>query len=363
MTDSDKWEAASGNILRGRRKLLEPGGRQESKAVHLTERGRPRDAGSRARWPGRAWTRQPAAAGGDPGSGNPLEPAQLSPPGTQRRTPGRAGEGAGVGGALTCGALRPGAGQRRQLQPQEQAEGERGEVRHPCGSGSAPSRGGRGRDWGGRGAAPHRRRGRRRCAPLGSGSRRRCARSRGAARTEAGGWAGAGRGAGGGVPGVLTPPPPPARPALRLGRAHTLARTPAPRTRPRLAHAGSPRTLARPAGSGPLSRTVTRLHSAPPHPRGPRGPLLFARSRATACTVCLAGAQVSGCDGGEGDGELPFELGVGEQVSGGRVLVGGGRGQPSGLGTGSQVNGGDGRGLCPKQEQVSTSEGIRHALR
>ena len=127
--------------------------------------------------------------------------------------------------------------------------------------------------------------------------------------------------------------------------------------------AGSPRTLGRPAGSGPLSRTVTRLHSAPPHPRAPRGPLLFARSRATACTVCLAGAQVSGCDGGEGEGELPFELGVGEQVSGGRVLVGEGRGQPSGLGTGSQVNGGDGRGLCPKQEQVSTSEGLRHALR
>jgi len=268
VTDSDKWEAASGNILRSRRKLLEPGYRQQSKAEHLTERGQPRDAGGRALWPGRAWTRQPAAAGGDPGSGKPLEPAQLSPPGTQRRMPGCAGEGAGIGGALTCGALRPGAGQRRQLQPQEQAEGERGEVRHPCGSGSAPSRRGRGRDWGGRGAAPHRRRGRRRCAPLGSGSRRRCARSRGAARTEAGGWAGAGRGAGGGVPGVLTPPP--ARPALRLGRAHTLARTPAPRTRPRLAHAGSPRT--RPAGrlGAALSHShaPTRSAPAPTRPAG-----------------------------------------------------------------------------------------------
>ena len=117
VTDSDKWEAASGNILRSRRKLLEPGYRQQSKAEHLTERGQPRDAGGRALWPGRAWTRQPAAAGGDPGSGKPLEPAQLSPPGTQRRMPGCAGEGAGIGGALTCGALRPGPNHISVLSP------------------------------------------------------------------------------------------------------------------------------------------------------------------------------------------------------------------------------------------------------
>nr|CAI9712823.1 unnamed protein product [Rangifer tarandus platyrhynchus] len=197
VTDSDKWEAASGNILRSRRKLLEPGDRQESKAEHLTERGGPRDAEGRARWPGRAWTRQPAAAGGDPGSGKPLEPAQLSPPGTQRRTPGCAEEGAGIGGALTCGALRPGAGQRLQLQPQEQAEGERGEVRHPGGSGSAPSRGGWGRDWGGRGVAPHCRRGRRgarRWAP-GAGAAALEAEARRELRREAGRGRDAGRGA------------------------------------------------------------------------------------------------------------------------------------------------------------------------
>lgn len=46
-------------------------------------------------------------------------------PGTER----------GPAGALTCGALRAGAGQRRQLQPQEQAEGERGEAPHPGGGG------------------------------------------------------------------------------------------------------------------------------------------------------------------------------------------------------------------------------------
>lgn len=147
VTDSDKWEAASGNIRHSRGKLLEPGGRQESTAGHSAESGGPGDAGGRARWPGRASTRRPGEIRA-PTSG-PQSAPRARTTFSSRDPAAGAGEAAGAGGALTCGALRPGAGQRRQLQPQEQAEGECGEARHPGGGGgggSAPSRRGRGRD-------------------------------------------------------------------------------------------------------------------------------------------------------------------------------------------------------------------------
>lgn len=138
---------------------------------------------------------------------SPGHGTQLSPP--------RAGESEGARGArrahspaALC-APAPGNGGRCSPRSRSRSRQRASPPRLPirAASGSAPSRGRRGRDSGGRGAAPHRQRGCRQCAPLGSrgwllsgcGSRRRCAPSPGAARTEARGWAGAGRGGRGAV--------------------------------------------------------------------------------------------------------------------------------------------------------------------
>lgn len=145
--------------------------------------------------------------------------------------------------------------------------------------GSAPSRGGPGGDWGGRGTAPHCRRRRGLCAPWAPGWLR-WAPGAGAAALEAEAprelrsEAGRGRdeGAEGGVPGVLTPPPPLPLPAgaLRLGSTHTLERTPAPGTRPRLPHAGSPAHPQRdwPARGRSHSHAPTHIPPAPTSPTG-----------------------------------------------------------------------------------------------
>lgn len=319
MTDSDKWEAASGNIRNNRGKLLQPGGRRESIAENFGERGLSRDARGRARWPGRAWTQLQASGGRDPGSGHPGPRARTTfssdGPAAGARAPQK---GAGSrAGALTCSALRPSAGQQRQLKPQEQGEGERGKARHPGGGRRlspfpwGPRRGlGRARDGPASPAPPRAVRalgaG---LAPLGSWSRRSCARSRGAARTEKLGWAGAGRGGGGRCP--RSPNAAAAAAVARRGappwqhthpRAHARAwHTPAAATRglPRAPSAGL-------AGSGPLAQS--RAYTHPPRTHKPHRVLASSRRATQLSIVCPAWAQVPGKVREEGEREQPFEL-------------------------------------------------------
>lgn len=149
--------------------------------------------------------------GPDSGHSVPASPAprtQLSPQKLQGRARGPRGVGRSHSPAALC-ARAPGSGDRCSPRSRSQSRQRASAPRLPIrtASGSAPSRGRRGRDSSGHGVAPHRRRGCRQCAPLGSPgwlssvsrSQRCCAPSPGAARTEARGWAGAGRGGRGAV--------------------------------------------------------------------------------------------------------------------------------------------------------------------
>lgn len=207
MTGSDKWEAASGKIRNNRGKLLPPGGwwGRGWKVRRLGDQGAP---SARLGTPGSSsCVRSLGRDSGHPAAASPGHRAQLSPPRLRGRERGPWNPRAHSPAALCARA--PGSGgrcsPRRRSRSRQRASAPRLPIR--AASGSTPSRGRRGRDSGGRGAAPHRRRGCRQCAPLGSrgwlssvcGSQRRCAPSPGAPRTEAGGWAGAGRGGRGAV--------------------------------------------------------------------------------------------------------------------------------------------------------------------
>lgn len=97
---SDRFRQVGGSKWRHSqqpRKLLQPGGRQESRAGNFAKRGLPEGT----RGPGSARTRLPAPAAGTrlrPSGRVPREPAQLSPPRAPAEEVGRTGEGAGPGG-------------------------------------------------------------------------------------------------------------------------------------------------------------------------------------------------------------------------------------------------------------------------